>query len=293
MSKTENTERSMMTVDSVPERRVKRPGGIEIAYWVHGEGQPLTLIMGLGTPAASWGPLPALLSQQGYKVIVVENRDCGRSSPCEGLTYTIRDMADDVVAVLDATGVDKSYVLGISMGGMIAQELVLNNPERVSRLMLMATTPGGAAGVSASPAFLAELFTAPPSEDERADWIIRTLGMITGPGFVDEHPETIELSGSIRLEQGSDPAEFARQWQAIMTFATWDRLPGINVPTMVVHGDADPLVPYPNGVNIAERIPEAELVTLPGVGHLVPLEAPAETFQAIARFFPIEAPVSG
>lgn len=278
-----------MTVDSEPERRVDRQDGIEIAYWVHGEGTPLVLITGVGTPAVSWGPLPRLLADQGYQVIVVDNRDCGSSSPCEGIEYTIADMAGDVVAVLDDLGIAGAYILGISMGGMIAQELVLNHPERVRRLMLVATTPGRPEHVSADPAFLIEVFAMPPGEDQRA-WTVRTLGRLMGPGFAERHRELLEAAAELRIEHGSDPAEFSRQWQAIMGFGSWDRLPEIKAPTLVIHGTADPLIPFVNGEKLAAGIPGAELIVLPGIGHFVPAEAPADTIAAILRHFPVGAP---
>lgn len=278
-----------MTVDSVPERRIKRPGNVEIAYWVHGEGTPLLLLTGLGTPALSWGPFPALLSQQGYQAIVVDNRDCGNSTPCEGIEYSIKDMADDAVAVLDDLEIDEAYVLGISMGGMIAQEVALNHSSRVRRLMLLATTPGGPEHVQADPTFLVDIFAMPQGEDQK-EWTTRTLGQLMGPGFAERNREIMEQAAEMRIQHGSDPAEFSRQWQAIMSFGSWDRLPQINVPTLVVHGKADPLVPFPNGEKLASRIPGAELVAIDGVGHFVPLEAAAETFTAVARFFPVETP---
>lgn len=278
-----------MTVDSVPERRITRPGGVEIAYWVHGEGTPLVLITGLGTPAVSWGPFPGILAGLGYQAIVVDNRDCGNSSPCDGIDYKVEDMADDAVAVLDDLGIDRAYVLGISMGGMIAQAIGLNHPDRVIKLMLLATTPGQPAHVPADPAFIADVFVMPPDEDQKA-WTIRTLGKIMGPGFAERNRELMETAAEIRIKHGSDPQEFTRQWNAIMQFGVYDRLTEMKPPTLVLHGDADPLVPYPNGQKIAARIPGAELVTLPGVGHFVPAEAPAETVAAITRFFPVEVP---
>jgi pimeloyl-ACP methyl ester carboxylesterase len=276
-----------MNVADVPERRVDCDG-IEIAYWIHGEGSPLLLITGLATPAASWGPFPSLLGQMGYSGVVVENRDVGKSSPCDGIDYTMVDMANDTAAVLDDAGIDETYVLGISMGGMIAQELALNHPERVKKLILMATWPGRPVGVSASPEFLASLVMQQPGED-RLSMIQKIALSLVGPKVREEHPERLEFWSSVRTEQGPTAEGFSRQWQAIAGFGTWDRLPDLNIPTMVIHGTADPLVPYENGKLLASRIPGAEFVTLEGVGHLVPLEAPEDVLNAIARFFPVKA----
>jgi pimeloyl-ACP methyl ester carboxylesterase len=274
-------------VDTVAEHRVIRPGDVEIAYWIHGEGTPLVMITGLATPAAAWGPMPGMLAGAGYKVIVIDNRDCGKSSSCEGLDYTISDMADDIAAVMDDAGVAAAYVLSISMGGMIAQEFVLNHPSRVTKLMLMATTPGSPNGIPPTGEFLSRMF-APATNGDASELMTRTLTMITAPGFAAENPERVQTLAEVRVELGSNPDQFARQWQAILGYGTWDRLPEIDVPTIIIHGDADVFVPYPNGKLLAGRIKGAEFVSLPGIGHLIPLEAPAETFGLIARFFPVK-----
>lgn len=275
-------------VDSVPEHRVSRPGDVEIAYWVHGEGTPLVMITGLATPAAAWGPMPGLLAGSGYKVIVIDNRDCGKSSSCEGIDYTIADMADDVAAVMDDTGVAAAYVLSISMGGMIAQEFVLRHPSRVTKLMLMATTPGSPNGIPPTAEFLSKMFAPPSNGGGALELLTRTLTMITAPGYADANPGTVQAMAAVRAKLGSNPDQFARQWQAILGYGTWDRLPEIEVPTIIIHGDADVFVPYPNGKLLAGRIKGAEFVSLPGIGHLIPLEAPAETFGLISRFFPVK-----
>lgn len=276
-------------MSDVQEGKISRPGGVEIAYYSYGDGTPLLLIMGWTLPAASWGPLPMLLADMGYRAITVDNRDVGKSSDCEGIEYSVADMADDAVAVLDELGIEKSYILGISMGGMIAQHLVLNHPEKVTKLMLMATSPGGAGhGIPPAPELVAEMMSVSP-EDDRASVMTRMIGKFTGPGFAERNPEVVQMVVDRGLEMGSNPAGAIRQWQAIATCDTWESLPSIAIPTMVVHGEDDPLVPFVNGQNIASRIPKSELISLPGVGHFVPLEEAQGTIGAITRFFPIEA----
>ena len=261
--------------------------GIRIAYWDIGDGPPLLMITGLGTPAESWNILPSIFASQGYRAIVVDNRDCGHSSPCDGIDYDISDMAEDAVAVLDRVGVDRTYLLGISMGGMIAQELVLSHPERVEKLVLIATGPGQPVAVPPDAEVLSEMFgsrTGDPLTD-----LASFLGKLMGPAFTKHNAGLIKAMAKVRMEKGSDSASFARQWAAITRFAAWERLESLNVPTLVIHGNADPLVPFENGKRISSRIPGAELVELEGVGHFVPLEAPAETVQAINRFLPVHA----
>jgi 3-oxoadipate enol-lactonase len=280
---------SLITIDSLPEQKITRDG-IDIAYWVVGEGTPILLITGLGTPAASWYVLPSLLADQGYKVIVVDNRDCGKSSPCEGVDYGIADMAEDAMAVLDEVGIDQTYLFGISMGGMIAQELALNHPERVKKLILVATSPGRPASIPPDASVLSEMFAPVPSESVE-EGLARFLGKLMGPGFAEQNWDLLLRTARARVRHGSNSESFSRQWQAILGFSAWDRLPKLDVPTLIIHGRADPLVPFGNGELLASRITGAELVALDGVGHFVPLEAPGETFGAIARFCPVEEKV--
>lgn len=260
--------------------------GVEIAYWTLGAGDPILLITGLGTPAASWYVLPTLLAEAGYKVIVVDNRDCGQSSDCDGTDYSIAEMAEDSAAVLDALKVESTYLFGISMGGMIAQELALNHPKKVKRLILVATNPGRPVTVPPSAELLTTMFARRP-EASPEEAMAEFLGKLMGPGFAENNREVLLRLAKIRISQGSDAGAFSRQWGAILGHSTWDRLPEIAVPTLVIHGRDDPLVPFPNGEMIASRIPGAELMALDGVGHFVPLEAPAETLSAITSFFPL------
>lgn len=268
--------------------RKTRNGDVEIAYWVFGEGTPLVLITGWGTPASSWSVMPKLLSDVGYQAIVVDNRDCGKSSPC-GDQYTISDMAADVVAVLDSEGIDTTYVFGISMGGMIAQELALSHPRRVEKLILCATDPGVPQRVPAPPELFAEIFSRADGGDAIAN-LAHGLGKLMGPGFAEANWDLMLQMAKRRSEDGSDAEGFMRQLDAIQGFSAWDRLPDLKMPALVIHGDADPLVPYVNGQNIASRIP-TDLITLPRIGHFVPLEAPAEVFQQITSFFPVDESV--
>lgn len=280
-----------MRADSVPERRVDC-NGIEIAYWIHGEGAPILLITGWGTPAASWGPFPSVLAQMGYQGIVIENRDIGRSSPCDDVEYTVADMASDAAQVLTDAGIDRAYVLGISMGGMIAQELALNHPERVERLMLLATSPGAGSpeSVRAQPEFLSSLVYM-PEDGDRKTWTQRMARSLVGRKTLEQHTERLNFWAGARIDQETSAASFGRQLMAMLSLDTWSRLPDLKIPTLVMHGTDDPLIPFVNGEKLASRIPGAEFVVLEGVGHLIPLEVPEETLSAVARFFPVETEV--
>lgn len=267
-----------------PEKRAKS-GDLEIAYWVFGEGTPLVLITGLVTPASSWGPLPRMLSDQGYKVIAIDNRDVGESSRCDDVEYEIADMAKDVIAVLDLEAIEQAYVLGISLGGMIAQELALHFPQRVEKLILIGTDPGYPDRVVDQDFWVS--FLSIPAPDAET-YLRAAVGLMTAPGFADANPGMVDLIVKSRIGAFADAGQFNRQMLASISFSSGARLPKLKVPTLVIHGDQDRMVPTSNGPRLAELIPGSELVILENVGHLSPLEAPAEIFGHIARFFPVK-----
>lgn len=260
-------------------------GSVHLAYWTFGRGKPVLLITGLATPAASWLTLPHFLAGAGFRAVVMDNRDCGLSSRCDGLDYAISDMASDAAAVLDALGIESAYLYGISMGGYIAQRFALDHPRRVDRLMLVATGPG-VRGETASAETLTRLFE-PVQAKDPLDAMKTFLGRLLGPLSADAQDNGLAMVAEARLRWGSEPDAFARQWGAITTFDSLDSIESITAPTLVMHGESDPLVPVRNGELLAERIPGAELIKLPGVGHFVPMEAPLPTVEAINRFFPL------
>jgi pimeloyl-ACP methyl ester carboxylesterase len=260
-----------------------RAGGIEIAYWVRGEGVPLLMIAGLAVPASAWGPLPQRLAKEGYRTIVIDNRDSGRSSTCEGLEYAIADMAGDVVAVLDDLGLDSTNVLALSLGGFIAQELALGHPERVEKLMLISSGPG-VGGVAPDTELLIAMFDNDGLGPETTTR--KVVELLAGPGWAEQNQRLVNLAVRKRLRDPFDEDAFGRQWIAAMGFSSVDRLSEIGVPTLLLHGMEDVLIPYGNALTLNAKIPQSELVGLAGAGHLLPMERPAETIDAIRRFFP-------
>jgi len=260
---------------------------VEIHYDVLGTDGPVVIfVSGLGMRGEQWTPLSRALVTRGFRAIQFDHRDIGRSSPMRGIDYSLVDMATDTLAVLDHAGVQKAHVVGISMGGMIAQEMLLRSPERFFRAVLMATWAGGQTAKMPE-SWLVELLAAPVDKDDAAavDAHLRRLyAAITAPGFAEKNPHLIDMVVSFALDQAPASDVVARQLRAVGRFSSWDRLPDVAVPTLVVHGDADPLIPYENGEMLSRRIPGARLRSLPRVGHLVPLEAPLETFGAIVDF---------
>lgn len=264
---------------------IARIGDIEINYEVFGDrGPAVLLVMGLGTRGDSWAPISRALAGAGFRAIQFDNRDVGASSLL-GAEYEVADMAADALGLLDHLKIERAHLIGISMGGMIAQEILLRAPARFDRAVLIATSPGGAQAKMAAPELIRALLVMGGDGTAGPDGMRALYQAITAPGFADAHPELIEMTVAFALEHPVSREGLVRQMGAIGRFSTWDRLPHVKSPTLVLHGDADPLIPHENGVILAQRIPGAKLRTLPGVGHLVPLEAPAETFRAITSFF--------
>ena len=261
---------------------IARVGDVNLAYYVDGSGPPILLIMGLGGRGTDWNPgfIAAMAPQ--FETIRFDNRGTGKSDRPEE-TYSLDGMADEAVGILDAVGRERAHVVGVSMGGMIAQLVALRHPERVDRLVLLSTHCGGPAITPPTPAAMAVLMgdrSRPPAELVR-----ESMTTITGPGFAARHPEAIDAIVANALAQPTPPATFVRQMQAIMTSDRSARIADIRAPTLVVHGADDPLVPYPNGEVLARGIPGARLVTLPGCGHMPMWERPSEVVRAISSFF--------
>jgi 3-oxoadipate enol-lactonase len=238
---------------------------INIYYEIHGRGEPLLMIMGYGNYSGHWFQLLPPFSKE-YRVIVFDNRGTGRTDKPE-TPYTIKMMAADAKGVLDAIGIDKANVLGASMGGMIAQEFALTYPDRVINLVLACTTCGGAKSVAPPPetiAFVSNPERAKLSVEQRARDAVPWLW---SKEFVAKHPEAVDEYVAITLKYPTPPYAFINQAQAIAGHDTYERLPQIKVPTLVIAGDSDRLVPFENSKVLASRIPGAELVVLKNAGH--------------------------
>ncbi len=240
-------------------------GDINIYYESHGDGEPILLIQGYGAYSGHWAPLIPSLSQE-YRVISFDNRGTGRSDK-PNIPYTMKMMAEDAKGLLDAIGIDSAHVLGESMGGMIAQELALNYPDKVKSLILGCTFCGGTMAVPPTPeamAFLTSREMAKLSVEERARV---TVPWLWNQEFIDKNPEAVEMYVAITAKYPTPIHGFACQAQAIAAHDTYDRLPRITAPTLVIVGDADRIIPAGNSVIIASSIPNAELVVLKNAGH--------------------------
>jgi pimeloyl-ACP methyl ester carboxylesterase len=240
--------------------------GVSLAYEELGSGDPVLFIQGLGYDRNGFGPLPHLLASD-FRVIVFDNRGVGDSDVPEG-PYSVTQLATDAVAVMDAAGVESAHVLGVSLGGFIAQELALARPERVRKLVLCSTAPGSVPPSFPMPERGIEAFSRFPEMEREAGLRLMVENSLGDHG-VRERPELVEEIFRYRLERAPSLAGWQAQAYAGATFDAFARIPDIAAPTLVIHAEADTVVDARNGELLAERIPNASLHLVPERGHLV------------------------
>ncbi len=237
--------------------------GCEIYYEVHGQGDPLVLIMGLRRNVEWWfRQIPAL--SEHFQVIAFDNRGAGRSDK-PVMEYSMRLFADDTAGLMKALDISKAHILGISMGGYLAQELALNYPAKVKSLVLGCTGCGGDRAVIMSPERM-EKFTAnkglTPEEILRKD-----MDIYFSDDYVDQHPEKIKEFVEISMRHYQPADAFLRQFDACLRHDTGDRLNQLLAPTLIMTGDDDPLVPPQNSHILKDLIPGADLSVFAGGRH--------------------------
>ncbi len=241
--------------------KLARPDGAEIAWYDEGAGAPVLLIMGLAYPAAAWFRQVPVLAKQ-HRVLTVDNRGAGDTGLVPGSPYTVEAMAGDCLAVLDAAGAEQAHVVGISMGGLVAQELALCHPERVSSLALLATHPGMANWVL--PQEVIDFLTTRMTMDAEARGAFSipfNYDPSTPRGLIDE-------DWAARAAGTAGPEGYAAQGGTAL-WSGWDRLPSLQPRTLVMHGAGDRLVVPDNGRLLAERIPGARWVEIPAANHIL------------------------
>lgn len=249
--------------------------GLQFVLETRGEGPPLLFLGGTGWDLRDRpNPLDSVLADH-FKVILFDQRGMGRSAKPEG-EYTMADYAEDACGILDALDIARAHVVGFSFGGMVAQEFAIRHPQRVDRLVLAATTSGGAGGSSYP---IHELTDLPP--EERARRTIEALDRGFSPEWQAANPK--EAARRIRERmilqaRRADDAELEagkrRQLQARAQHDCYDRLDRIEAPTLIIAGDRDGQAPEEYVRNLAARIPNAHMVTLPGT-HTLFAENPA------------------
>jgi pimeloyl-ACP methyl ester carboxylesterase len=260
--------------------------GQRLWYERRGEGEALLLITGFAISAAVFEPVRPLYERH-FECVVYDNRGSGRSGRSPWPT-SIPQLAGDAVRLLDELGLDSAHVYGASMGGMIAQELAARFPERVRGLVLAGTTPGGPRAVRPTRGELAAVLSHALRE-RRHSW----LGtMLFSESFRREHPERVrELLVYFATHRASALGVNA-QWWATVYHDTFARLPRIQAPTLVMHGDRDALSPVANARMLASRIPDAELAIVPGAGHAFALERPEESLSLLLDWLRRRAPIA-
>jgi 3-oxoadipate enol-lactonase len=244
---------------------------VKLAWERLGEGPPLLLIHGLGYARWGWEPVVEPLSRS-FDVILFDNRGIGESDAPPG-PYTAAELAGDAVQVLDEAGVARAHVVGTSLGGMVAQELALGRPERVEKLVLACTTPGGPKAFP-MPRRTVELMQARATLRE---YVENALEPDPRPELVDRILEHRE-----RTAQGFEP--WAAQAAAGAAFDVYDMVGELTAPTLVQHGDGDVVVDPRNGDLLAELIPGARLSTYPGCGHLFMWQEPQRFVRELEEF---------
>ena len=252
--------------------------GTELHYLRAGEGEPLLLIQGMSATHLAWGRPFLDELERSFDTIVFDNRGMGLSGQAE-LPFTIADLAGDTAALLDALELETVHVVGISMGGMIAQELALAHPERIRSLTVGASYCGGPEGTLMAPEDLQMLATAyasgVPEQVFRAMWEINL-----SPGFRADDSRFAAFTEMGSALPAPQPVVL-QQMRACAIHDTHERLGQIELPTLVIHGDADRLLGYSNGRQIAGLIPGARLETLAGVGHMFWWEQPQRSAELI------------
>ncbi len=250
----------------------------KLHYERAGSGEPLLLIQGMSANHMAWGRPFSSLLERDFEVISFDNRGIGLSRPVTE-AFSIAEMATDTADLLDALEVESAHVLGISMGGMIAQELALAHPEKLRSLTLGCTYCGGEGSQLMDPADFQGLVEAMGSGD--AQRVFRAMYELNlSPGFRAEASHYADFTAM--AEALPAPREtIGLQVQAISAHDTRDRLPGIAVPTMVIHGTVDRVLGYPNGPLIAGLIPGARLETYEDVGHMFWWEQPERSAELV------------
>jgi pimeloyl-ACP methyl ester carboxylesterase len=276
--------------------------GIEIVYETIGDpaDRPLLLVMGLGMQLIHWDrELCERLAERGFHVIRFDNRDAGHSTQIDapvpnlmrvmaGLRidspYLLDDMAGDAFGLLDHLGIEAAHVAGVSMGGMIAQAMAINRPERVLSLTsIMSTTGERRAGRPKLRVWSVLTRRAPREKDAFVEHFVRVFRAIGSKGFPFDETRVRELAAATH-ERGDSPAGTGRQLAAIMASGDrTERLRGLRMPTTVFHGRSDPLVPFRGGRATAHAIPGARLIAIPGMGHDLPREVWPLLVDAIAE----------
>jgi 3-oxoadipate enol-lactonase len=259
-----------------------RHGRIRLYYELDGpENAPaLVLVRGFARSSAYWLDLRHNLARR-FRLLLLDNRGVGRSDTPRP-PYSTTSMADDVVAAMDASGIPRAHVFGLSMGGMIAQWVALRHPQRVERLVLAATSPGGRGARAVPLRARLSLLRSGAMPFERA--IRYTAPWVLAPEFRARRPDILDTWAALAATEPPTFAGLAGQILAVARHDAWEDLPQIRARTLVVTGDADRLIPPVNSHRMAGRLPRSALHVFDGAGHDFPTELPEETASVVEDF---------
>jgi pimeloyl-ACP methyl ester carboxylesterase len=287
--------------------QIAHANGIDLCYEIFGDAdaEPMLLIMGLGTQMIHWDDdFCRQLAARGFRVIRFDNRDIGKSSRLSGgkrLTalellklrflkipvaapYTLRDMAEDVIGLMDALHITSAHVVGASMGGMIAQEIAISFPQRVRSLTSIMSTTGNPKVPPPTREATAMLLAPPPSTKEEYFARYAQTWKILRVGSFPEDEALDRARAERTFERGLNPAGAGRQLRAILASGSRkERLRSVKAPTLVIHGTVDPLVRPEGGKDTAASIPDAKLMMIEGMGHALPIRMWPQIIDAIDK----------
>ena len=251
--------------------------GVRLYWEESGRGNPLLLIMGFGYPLDMWHRTRPVMARH-FRTIAYDNRGVG-SSDVPGVVYRMEQMAEDAVCVLDAAGVSRAHVFGMSMGGMIALELAIRHPERVMKLVLGSTACGGPNAAPPEPGAIDHLMKSGTQSAE--DSMAAARPYIYDP---QTPRERIEEDEQILARKYPSTNGHMGQLEAMLHWQSYDRLGEVRAPTLVLSGEDDRLIPSQNGRIIAGRIPGAKFVLIPQASHMFITDQPERTHIAILEF---------
>ena len=267
-------------------------GAATLYYELEGEGDPLVLIMGIGSQMVAWSEeWRQALNDAGFQLILFDNRDVGFSSRFDHLgtpdprqvifkglagfdinaPYLLEDLARDTAGLLDHLELESAHVLGISFGGAVAQTFAIHFPERTRSLTSIMSTTGQRRHAVGSPKAIASLLRPPPrTREEAGESIVNFMRVVGSPDYAHDEPGLRER-GMLAFDRGTSPAGFCRHLAAMVASGSrLEALQRLRIPSLVIHGQADPLLPHRGGSATAAAIPGAEFLSIPGMGHDLP-----------------------
>ena len=255
---------------------------LNMYYEIHGGGFPLVMIQGLSANVDWWHPPINEQLSKAFKILIFDNRGAGQTDKPKQ-EYSIKGFAEDTIGLMDALKIQKAHVFGISMGGMIAQELVLNHPNRVGKLILCSTNCGMSKMVFPSTE-VTEILTRQRVDVTPEEVAEMTIPLLYPDAFIKNNPEIIQNTIEMILKHPIPGFAFQLQVGAIMKFDTCRRIKKLNTPTLIIHGTEDILVPTGNASILEKRIPNAKKILIDGAGHGVYRQEPEIFTKSVLEF---------